>query len=251
MNGLLGQLTESAQEESRQWVSVNQVVTDMLALIGRQHSSAAPVQMRTDLDQDLPAIFSLRDRIKQILLNLVKNALEAQPDGGVVEVITRAGAGAPAPDSVILSVRDEGPGLSNAIRARLFEPFNSSKSDPDAGKSSSEDAASVLGSAGGESASISAPASRGLGLHIVRAAVTSLGGRIQVSSRSGEGTEFMVELPVLAAARGGGADLAARSDAPAARDDDGPNERRVGQIGRQEGAARVVGWGRRALADND
>lgn len=251
VNGLLGQLTESSQEESRQWVSVNQVVTDMLALIGRQHPSAPPVQIRTDLDPDLPAIFSLRDRIKQILLNLVKNALEAQPDGGVVEVTTRAGAGAPAPDSVILTVRDQGPGLSNAIRARLFEPFNSSKSDPGAGKSASEDAASPLGSAVGESTSISTPAARGLGLHIVRAAVSSLDGHIQVSSRSGEGTEFVVEFPVLTAAQGDGAKLAAPSDACAARDDDRPNEHRVGRIGRQEGAGRVVGWGRRALADND
>lgn len=188
VSGLLRQLTDSTRDEPRQWVSVNQLVTDMLSLIGKQHPSAAPVQIRTDLDPDLPAIFSLRDRIKQVLLNLVKNALEAQPDGGAVEVITRAGAGAPAADSIRLTVRDRGPGLPAAIKARLFEPFNSTKADPSVAATSRD--------AGGSDTGVA----RGLGLHIVRTAVAMLGGRIQVASRSGEGTEFIVDLPVAAAA---------------------------------------------------
>ena len=196
VTNLLAQLTESAREEPRQWVSVNQLVTNLLALVGKQHPSAEPIQIRSDLDPELPAIFSQPDRIKQILLNLVKNALEAQPDGGVLEVITRVitQTGGAAPAGISLRIRDQGPGLSDAVRARLFEPFNSSKSDQSTGSSA------IAGSGDASNAGLNTGtqvlATRGLGLHIVRAAVVSLGGQIQVSSRSGEGTTFVVELPI-------------------------------------------------------
>lgn len=255
VNGLLSQLTDSTQAESRQWVSVNQVVTDMLALVGKQQPAAASVQIRTDLDPDLPAIFSLRDRIKQILLNLLKNALEAQPNGGAIEVITRAGGGTPAADSIRLSVRDQGPGLSDAIKARLFEPFNSSKADADAGGDANASAVSGLGSASSlgdvEGANTKASTSRGLGLYIVRAAAASLGGQIRVSSHSGKGTEFVVELPVEAGTATAGAEASAMKDVSDAQPADQPSDHRTDQTDRRPEVAKVVAWGRRALNDHD
>lgn len=164
---LLRELTDAARDEPPAWVSVNALVTDMIALIGKQQGEQGRVAIRVDLDPDLPSILSIRDRIKQILLNLIKNAMEAQPTGGLVEVLTRR-VGGSAPERILLEVRDQGPGLSEAVRARLFEPFNSSKSDQ----------------------------GRGLGLHIVRTAVASLAGQIRVRSEPGAGTAFVIELPV-------------------------------------------------------
>lgn len=172
VNTLLQQLTESVRDERPQWLSVNALVTDMVSLVRQQPPSAMQVQIRVDLDQGLPLIFSARDRIKQILLNLVKNAFEAQPDGGRIELITQRVSDASTPNSIRLIVRDQGPGLTDAIQARLFEPFNSSK--PAQG--------------------------HGLGLYIVRTAVASLGGSIHASNRADRGAEFVIELPVDAGA---------------------------------------------------
>jgi signal transduction histidine kinase len=175
VTGLVRELTESAQDEPVQWVSVNAVVADMLALVGKRNPAEALIEIRTQLDSDLPMIFSRRNRVKQVVLNLLKNAFEAQPNGGAVEVITRREPDSAGQDSVRFIVRDHGPGLSEEIRARLFQPGNTSKSDR----------------------------GHGLGLHIVRTAIASLGGRIGVSSRAGQGAEFVVELPVAASSAPG------------------------------------------------
>ncbi|NEX15058.1 MAG: hypothetical protein C1943_00100 [Halochromatium sp.] len=266
VTSLLGQLTESAQEEPRQWVSVNQLVTNLLALVGKQHPSAEPVQIRSDLDPELPAIFSQPDRIKQILLNLVKNALEAQPDGGALEVITRVitQAGTAAPAGISLRIRDQGPGLSDAIRARLFEPFNSSKSDQ--GTGSSAIAGSGADTSGGPNTGTNVLATRGLGLHIVRSAVASLGGQIQVSSRSGEGTTFVVELPILdpapahVVAAASPETLSARGNEQEDEQGEAPQDQRLGEprqeppdslppsnAGEHKRAGRVVAWAPKPL----
>jgi two-component system nitrogen regulation sensor histidine kinase NtrY len=97
------------------------------------------------------------------IVNLVENALHAMPSGGVLSLGV-----APDDDSggVVLSVGDTGPGLDASVRARLFEPYFSTKSS-----------------------------GTGLGLAIVRRAVEAHGGTIDVDSRAGSGTVFRIHLP--------------------------------------------------------
>lgn len=110
-----------------------------------------------------------------ILENLVTNAVKFSPDGTTVSVdvkILDRDANALNP-KVLLQVGDQGPGLSTDDMARLFAPFRRLSANPTRGEDSS-----------------------GLGLHIVRSDVERLGGRIWCESISGEGSTFLVELPI-------------------------------------------------------
>ena len=105
------------------------------------------------------------DQIAQVFWNLARNALEAMPDGGRLEVSLRR----VAPD-VVLTVRDQGRGMGRDEQRRLFEPLPASNR---------------LGS--------------GLGLAIVFQIVRQHGGDITVRSAADQGTQFDVRLPLASA----------------------------------------------------
>jgi signal transduction histidine kinase/streptogramin lyase/ActR/RegA family two-component response regulator len=105
-------------------------------------------------------------RVKQILLNLANNALKFTERGGVTLALLRADGG------VVFRVADSGPGMSEAVRARLFGRF--------------EQADGVTGRYGGS----------GLGLAICRELAQLMGGRIEVESAPGSGSTFDVRLPL-------------------------------------------------------
>jgi len=108
--------------------------------------------------------------LQQILYNLVANAVEASPPGGVVAVAAQL-AHEHHRDLVEISVRDQGRGVPPEIRHRIFEPFFTSKSAADSGKGF------------------------GPGLSVVRNIVESHGGSITLESTPGQGTVFRVFLP--------------------------------------------------------
>ncbi len=137
--------------------------------------------------EDLPEVHLDRDLAQQLLVNLIKNAVEASRSGDVVEVdvqpaeVTAAGSRRKEDqptgpvDGIAVAVRDHGCGIAPADLARVFEPFYSKKS-------------------GGT----------GLGLFVCYSIVERHGGRIQVRSRPGEGSCFTVELPRFPALMGAG-----------------------------------------------
>jgi Na+/proline symporter/signal transduction histidine kinase len=106
-----------------------------------------------------------RLRLEQVVCNLLSNAMKYAP-GHPIELRTSAGQGL-----AVLSVRDEGPGISAADRERIFQPF--------------ERAVSYLEASG-----------FGLGLYIVRQVVEAHGGRVELRSMLGRGSTFTVELPL-------------------------------------------------------
>jgi len=124
---------------------------------------------------DLPEVVADIDQVQQLALNLIKNALAATPEGGQLALrldrATIATAGGPLP-AVRLAVEDDGCGMSEDTRARLFEPFFTTRA-----------------SEGGT----------GLGLAVVHAIVESHGGRIAVDSAPGRGTRFTIDLPLAGA----------------------------------------------------
>lgn len=81
------------------------------------------LQFVTDLPKDLPAVHGNRLLLGQLFLNLLLNACQVQPDGGTVEVAARA----EGDDRVVARVSDRGPGVPPEARARIFEPFYSSR----------------------------------------------------------------------------------------------------------------------------
>lgn len=134
------------------------------------------VQLSTDL-HETAVVRMDRDQFTQSVLNLVRNAREAMPDGGRL-CVTLKRATARHPEGgrteqgfVVLTVSDTGVGMSAEVAARVFEPFYTTKSR-----------ASARG--------------RGMGMAIVYAAVRNAGGFIKLDSEPGRGTTFQLYLPV-------------------------------------------------------
>jgi signal transduction histidine kinase len=123
------------------------------------------------LAPDLPSIIGDRDRLIQVVINLVSNALKFTPTG----TITCAAGLDPAGRSVVVSVADTGIGIAPADQARVFEQF---------------------GQAGG--ARTDGPRGTGLGLPICREIVEHHGGRLWLESEPGRGSTFSFSLPLTA-----------------------------------------------------
>ncbi len=116
----------------------------------------------------LPPVAADRDKVRQVLVNLVENAIKYSPDGGHVEVGVE-----PHGERALFRVRDEGLGIPAEERARVFEKFY--RVDPQ-----------MTRGVGGT----------GLGLYICNELVSRMGGRIWVEPNNGRGSMFLFELPV-------------------------------------------------------
>lgn len=97
--------------------NLNDIVASIVTLIGNQ-ADAASVAVRLDLTQDLELVSVDREQIKQVLLNLTINALQAMPDGG--EICFRSFAEA---DHCVISIEDTGGGIDESIVSKIFDPF--------------------------------------------------------------------------------------------------------------------------------
>jgi two-component system NtrC family sensor kinase len=149
--------------EARQTTDINDLIENVLALAHKrlQHSN---IVVQTDLAPGLPKIQAVGDHIKQVLLNLFLNALEAMPQGGLLRVQTSSRH--PVDKWLIVSIQDDGIGMGPEDLAHLFEPFYTSK-----------------------------PSGTGLGLSISYDIVAQHGGEILVDSKPGHGTTFTIRLP--------------------------------------------------------
>ncbi|NOH03123.1 MAG: hypothetical protein HND47_14760 [Chloroflexi bacterium] len=146
---------------------LNEIVNDVIALT-RHLLQTSNVNLALELDESLPRVSIDTNQMKQVLLNLIHNALQAMPKGGELRVGTHKGSRENR-NWVVMAVKDSGVGISPADQARIFEPFFTTKGDR-----------------GGT----------GLGLSVTYGIVADHGGAIEVSSRSGEGSLFEVWLPV-------------------------------------------------------
>jgi hypothetical protein len=166
--GVTRQLYETYRPEQNgaHGTSVSGLVSDAVALL-EQINRASGVRIEVNL-AGLPATVRLPEAIlRQSLYNLVQNAVEASPAGGVVEVAATVEAGV-----FILKVSDRGPGIPAEIRERVFEPFFTTKP--------------ATARTGG----------MGLGLSLVGRSVQALGGQVEIHDRDGGGTVFVVRLPI-------------------------------------------------------
>ncbi len=175
-------------------LDLNAVVGDTENLMRRLVGEA--VEVTLDLAPDLSTVRADRSQIEQVLLNLAANARDAMPDGGRVMIRTRmmseeasGKSGAPSFTGrhAVLTVNDNGVGMSPEVRARVFEPFFTTK---DAGKGT------------------------GLGLATVYGIVAQSGGQIWVESEPGQGATFFMALPALAGSARAAAPAPVRATAP-------------------------------------
>lgn len=173
LGGLVDELLSLARAESGELkialapVAANEVVEEVFASIAPLAKRERQIIVVRDIAPDLPLIVADRQRLGQVLLNLVRNAIAYTPTGGIVSISLRP-EGA---NQVILSVADTGIGIPQEDLDRIFERFY--RTD-----------ASRARTSGGF----------GLGLAIVRDLVGAMGGEIAVTSTIGEGSTFAVTL---------------------------------------------------------
>ena len=146
------------------WVSIEELVT-----AAAEGLRGDPVDVRLTLDPDVPEIRADAAQLERAFANLLENSRRYGDDGPVVVHARRAGA------NVRVSFVDQGPGIPAAEQSRIFEPFYRGRS-----------AAGASGSGSG------------LGLAIVRGFVEANGGQVAVTSLPGQGTSFIVTLPLAA-----------------------------------------------------
>ncbi len=142
---------------------LNQVVRDVMALL-HYEARKRSVAVVEELDFTLSSVAAESNALKQVLINLIMNALQAMPDGGTLHLKTFV-----APDlRPTFTVADTGCGIPADRLPLIFEPFYTTKS---AGEGT------------------------GLGLFITYKLLETLGGEVSVSSIAGEGTTFSVAIP--------------------------------------------------------
>ncbi|WP_319468003.1 ATP-binding protein [uncultured Pseudodesulfovibrio sp.] len=131
----------------------------------RKEAEYRSISINMDIPENLPEFVSDRGKLQQIFLNLVNNAFQAMNDGGRLDISASQGK----KDTLVFTVRDDGCGIPDADRKRIFDPFFSTKKKT-----------------GGT----------GLGLSITYGLVQELGGTMTVESEVGKGTEFTITMPL-------------------------------------------------------
>lgn len=141
-------------------VSLAKIAEEVLELLHRELLDRH-IQARSDIEPGL-TVQADRVRVKQALLNLCLNSIQAMESGGVLEIAARA-----EHSSILLTVHDTGQGIAPANLPRVFDPFFTTKSD-----------------------------GTGLGLSVVHSIVKQHGGAVRITSEPSRGTTVTLELPI-------------------------------------------------------
>ncbi|MEX2445440.1 MAG: ATP-binding protein [Alkalispirochaeta sp.] len=141
--------------------NLNSLISDLLGFVQYELEQAG-IEVVRDLDDQLPQLKLDPKYFKQATMNLVKNAISAMPDGGMLRVTTQKRG-----DQVLLRMSDNGVGMSPEVRDKIFEPYFTTKD---------------FGS--------------GIGLTLVYKVVKEHMGDISVISKEGHGTTFTITLPL-------------------------------------------------------
>jgi signal transduction histidine kinase len=155
-------------ELSRDTVAVSNTLEDIY-LLTREWARKEGVNVRLDRADDMGTIIADERRLKQVLLNLIRNAITFTPQGGEITLLARFDG-----EGLALGVADTGPGIPPEAQKRVFEPFERVHDETGVG-----------------------PARRGagLGLTLVKNIVELHGGHVELESEIGKGTLVTVHLP--------------------------------------------------------
>jgi len=149
----------AAREEDVEQVDPGELIRDVLGSVEHE-ATAKSIRVEAQLD-GLPGVRGSRLELRQVFLNLVLNAIQAQPDGGTIRIAGRASG-----PRVVIEVADQGPGIPKSELGQVFEPFFTTREK-----------------------------GSGLGLFVVRRIVEAHGGKVGIQSEPGKGTRVEVVLP--------------------------------------------------------
>jgi len=153
-------------------IDLRVLARDVVEAMRECFATREDISIELTVPDEVDSVAGDPDRLRQVLINLIDNAVKYSPEGGRIEVAVEARDG-----GVRVAVRDEGIGIASLEQRRIFGKFY--RVDP-----------ALTRGVGGT----------GLGLYICRELVRRMEGRLSVSSEEGQGSTFIVDLPVAAAA---------------------------------------------------
>jgi signal transduction histidine kinase len=145
-------------------LEIDKIVEDSTRLVVNQ-VKFAKVELTLNCETNLPRIHGDEQKLKQVFVNLILNAVDVLPPGGEIRIHVKKDK---SPGYVLVTVSDNGPGIPEHIQGRIFEPFFTTKSQAKG---------------------------TGLGLSVSRGIIKKIGGYIHLTSSPGQGTTFTVSLP--------------------------------------------------------
>jgi len=149
-----------------QIISPSEVVDNVLQLLHYKLESYG-VTVKLYRDTPLPKILLDPDQLKEVLVNLIVNGCEAMNNGGTIEVFETEDFTKPIGSVAVIKIVDNGPGVTESIKAKIFQPFFTTKEE-----------------------------GTGLGLSIAQRIILEHGGRLELFSKEGMGAAFYISLPL-------------------------------------------------------
>ncbi|HEX7573263.1 MAG TPA: cache domain-containing protein, partial [Bacteroidota bacterium] len=150
--------------------NINGLIENIILLV-RNQASFRNITIEKQLDAGIPDVLVDPDQIQQVFVNIILNAAEAMTKGGKLTIRSSAGRDG---GTILVSFADNGPGIPESVREKIFDPFYTTKEH-----------------------------GTGLGLSISYGIVEQHGGTVSVESVVGAGSTFIIELPVIAAETAG------------------------------------------------
>ena len=180
----------SASEDREKALDLNKIITGINKVFSASISRERALSVELDLDPELPLVLGKENSLKQVLINLLKNAVEACPEEGRIRIETRSNINLNQTNYVLINIIDNGPGIADEIMKNLFQQGNTTKGDSHTGS----------------------------GLAIVKNFMDELGGLVSCQSDR-KGTTFSLFLP-----RPEGSPLQSRTDNLTAKSTESPTE---------------------------
>jgi two-component system NtrC family sensor kinase len=150
------------QGEERREININKLIEDILLILEKQLWEAN-IKVKSNLSPEIPYIIASPNQIRQVILNIIANAKDAMPKGGVLTVETNSER-----DHIIITINDTGIGIPEEIKDKIFDAFFTTKHE-------------VKGV--------------GLGLSVCYGIIKEHKGDIRVKSEINKGSTFSIILP--------------------------------------------------------
>jgi len=145
-------------------VDVNSTIDQTITIL-ENHARINNIDIQVDLAETVPIIAGDQAQLQQVILNLLTNAMDAIGSNGTIEVASWR-----SDDHIVVTIKDDGPGLSEDMMRKIFDPFFTTK-DPGKGT--------------------------GLGLWVSHNIIAKMGGGIHVKNNPDKGAVFTVEIPIV------------------------------------------------------
>jgi signal transduction histidine kinase len=150
------------EEEVHRPIDVNELLESIVLFIDKQMRESN-IDIETRFAEEIPKVMGSTNQLRQVLLNIIRNAKEAMPEGGILSLETMS-----EDTRIIIHIEDTGIGIPKEIRDKIFEAFFTTKQE-------------VKGV--------------GLGLSVCYGIIKDHGGEIRVESEEGRGSAFSIILP--------------------------------------------------------